>query len=319
MVVKEEFDEEEEINHASRTESVEIKTELFSCMTCNATVSSENAVCNSCRQEQNPTFEEYPCVTEMLKSAPDHFMQYSGLLTVQSFIELLDYLEDDLPQIEGCHKSNQLLSVLIKLHFNNDWCYINKHRFPFVYVKTVNVLHEKLQFLGAKALESDVIPTFLRSLFRPDCVNVIVLDVITVKIDVQNQGRSRRFCKFLIAYTATGKVVFVSQPFSLITAFKTIVANSKVFKVLNTEGMWVVYKNEEGFVKCDIRNFPVSWTKLAQYAQYHFHEVCTRVISQFQILRDKFPEYCLLETDGMNFVAKTLSACCNLLNYKLYL
>lgn len=149
MIIKEEFDEEE-TNIANRKESlqVEIKAETFSCINCNVTVSSENVLCSSCREEQKLAFEEYPCVTEMLKSAPDHFMKYSGLLTVQSFIELLNYLEDDLPQIDGCHKSNQLLSVLIKLHFNNDWCYIDKHRFPFVYVKTVNVLHEKLQFLG---------------------------------------------------------------------------------------------------------------------------------------------------------------------------
>lgn len=143
--------------------------------------------------------------------------------------------------------------------------------------------------------------------------------MITIKVDVQNQGRNKKFYKFLIAYTAMGKVVFISQPFSLLTAFKTIVVNSNVFKYFDTEGVWIVYKHEEGFVKCDVKDFPVSWTKLAQYAQCHFHDICTRLLSQYQIMRDKFPEYCLLETDGMNFVAKTLSACCNLLNYKLYL
>lgn len=146
VTIKEEFDECDVIEREHS--NIEIKSEHFSCINCGVTVQSENALCDTCRQEQDCAFEAYPCITEMLKSSPDYFMKFSGLTTVQSFMELFNYLEDDLPEINGCHKSNQLLSVLIKLHFNNNWWYIDKHRVPFVYVKTLNVINKKLEFLG---------------------------------------------------------------------------------------------------------------------------------------------------------------------------
>lgn len=295
----------------------EIKEESFSCVNCSVPVTTEDSLCARCKYQGACTSGEYPCVLESLKSAPNHFLKYSGLFTVQSFVELLKYLEDDLPEIEGCHKSNQLLSVLIKLHFNNGWCYIDKHRFPFVYVKTVNVLHEKLRFLGTKAY-SEPVPLFLQSIFRPNCGNFIILDAVSVRVDFRDLKQNLKYMKFVVAYTASGKVFYISKPFSPHVSFKNMVINSDFFRIYDQKNNWIVYRHAEGFVKCRAKNFKVSYMKIVDSAQCYFHEICSRLRLQFQILRYPFPEYCALETNGMNFVQKTLSACSCLLNYKLY-
>lgn len=183
----------------------------------------------------------------------------------------------------------------------------------------IHVLKLLSFYKGTKALEVDNVPPFLRSAFQEDIDKVVVLDVITVKVNVNERSRNKKFFKFLIAYTVTGKAFFVSHSFSLGTTFKSIIRNSEIFKSFSIKGVWVVYKQDDDFVKCNVKDFGVNYVKIADYAQSHFYEICSRIKNQYQILKDPFPEYSLLETDGMSFLLKTVFACCCLLNYKLYI
>lgn len=315
MIVKEEFDENQPSVIKEEPLEVEIKPETFNCLRCSVVTDGET-FCDNCNQ-MSTCSKSYPSILKILNES-SLCLKYSGLSTPQSFMELLNYIGDDLPPIEGCFKSNQLLSVLVKLHFNKELGYMNKYRFPLVYVKTVNVLSEKLQFLGDTAWETSYAPLCFQKLFRANHKKIAIFHLVNIKVDFSDTNKVDE-CKILVAYTISGRVFFVSSHFNATTSFKTIVKKSSIFDVIDSKEIYVVYKIDNNFVKCTPETFEKQCEKLPSDAQNHFSKITNRIEDEFLILNSVFPAYTVLETDGTTFLQKIVSACGGLLNYKLAL
>lgn len=314
MTVKEELSDEQWLPINKQEPPVD--QEISFCKKCFSRIAEhENGLCDDCYQNEI-TSEAYPCILNKLSTC----VKYSGLKTPQAFVELLKYIEDDLPEIDGCHKSNQLLSVLIKLHSNKHLSYINKYRFPLVYVQTVEALSRKLKFLGEDAWKNDPMPVVLQQFLGETDKKMALLHVITLKIDLCDNASRNNYYKVLVAYTLSGKVFFVSSHYTRYATFKAMVLNSSVLNALNSKNVYVIYKLDNKFERCSPEEFgKKSETLDGEIVRGYLNGVSNTLGDNFAILRDIFPSFMVLEEDGSTFLKKIFLACCGLLNYNLCL
>lgn len=309
MIVKEEFSIKEEIDDIKQEEQ-----SYNNCIKCNTTINiTEGNLCDDCNQIEIIS-QQYPNVLELLKESQNH-LKYSGLNTKQSFIELYKYVESDLiDDIENCHKSNQLLTVLIALVAKRNFYYIDKYRFPCVYVKTVNALSERLKFLWGNAWTTQTTQPFLQELLQENCKKIAILHVITLKI---NQTVRSNY-KILIAYTINGKVFFVSPLYGEFSSFRAIVRNSSILNIFDDDAC-LIYRLNNNFVKCKVEDFGKQQERIKTAAYYYLNGIANRLENEFNVLKSSFCSYVLLESVGMCFLRQIICACCGLLNYKLAL
>lgn len=292
-------------------DNVNDDTKPFLCEKCGENLPQDTNFCVSCYQD---------CVLEKLTHTP-HLLTLSGLKTFEAFVELLKYMEDDLLEIEGCHKSSQLLSVLIKLHSNRDFCFVSKYRMPLVYVRTVEVLSAKLAFLGDAAWKNDPTPTVLQPLVGETNKKIVIFHVISLKVHLSGTVPIKDYKSILVGYTASGRPFYFSPLYPRHKTLTSMIPASDVLTTLNCDkNVFVVYKLNGEFVKGTPENFARSWQRLVDDEVHNYLEEVTMGLERsFAVLGDVHGDYALGESDGGVFLRSIVGACVGLFNYKLYL
>lgn len=283
---------------------------------------SETLLCEKCGENLNTNFCvncHKGCILEKLTHTTS-LLNLSGLKTHEAFVELLKYIEDDLLELDGCPKSNQLLSVLIKLHSNKDLCFVNKYRMPLVFVRTVEVLSAKLGFLGEAAWRNDPTPTVLQPLLGETNKKLVIFHVISLKVHLSGTVPIKDYKSILVGYTASGRPFYLSPLYPRHKTLTSMIPASDVFTTLNDRNVFVVYKLNGEFVKGTSENFARSWQRLVDEEVHNYLEDVTMGLEKsFAVLGDVFGDHALGESDGGVFLRSIVGACMGLLNYKLYL
>lgn len=182
-------------------------------------------------------------------------------------------------------------------------------------------LSEKLQFLGEIAWKTERPPLHFHSLIKNTNTKIAILHVMKLKIGLNDRAPCEYNCRVLIAYTATGKVFFVSSNYVRFSSLTTMVSTSSLFDILNCTDVCIIYKFRNVYVCTTLKELGKKWQSLGHNKKIskYVNDVCHRLTKNFKILHKVFPRFVTLETNGSSFINKIVSACSGLLNYKLSL
>lgn len=317
MIIKSETSEETVETFAEEDPNIQIRQdEPLVCSKCKDVIIERNPVNHKCSTRRIIVRKIYPQFLDTLNETK-YFLPYTNLTSLHSFFELFKYVEDDIRVIPDCPKSNQLLSVIVKLCSDVDLHFIEKTRFVDVYTDIVIILARKLKFLAENAYANpDATPGFLKIHLGKHHRKLVILQVITVQVNTPYVSRD----KILVACTVTGKVFFVSRDISFKTiAFKALVKKSMIMKILyHRTDIYMVYKNDYSFVICTPKQFGKTFERVLSNDAHSYFERIANYLEKFLILKSILPSYTYLHPCfGSTFARYVLQACSSLLNFQL--
>lgn len=253
-------------------------------------------------------------VEKLLISHPEKFCRCVGIPNVETFNEIFDYIKDDLLEVERIPKVAQLFTTLVKLHLNVDNFTIDPHKFPAIYVSTIELLFEKFFFMWRLKLPLIAAPLSVQKNFPFHNEHLVVLSVLQlqVKNTVKSQLSPTHTVKYLIGYTNFGHIFYISKAFRCINSYVEFVEASGLLKKLNKNSVYIFEENGEIY-SCSIDKNVPKLVESEDVAKY-FDRITRKLTSQFVVFSDVFPEFMLRDTGNNSFLDKLVMVCCSMLN-----
>lgn len=282
------------------------------CIACCNLGNSEEQILRVVELERQPITETN--LEKFMNSSSDMFCYYTGLPSVQLFSNLLEYIEDDIIELEDTPKSHQLFSILAKLHLNSDNVFVDEFKFPLIYVTIVDILYHKLQFMGSsRDVLKCPVPIKMRKYFPKTCRSVVVLEILKVQLKTNKYFKGKHV-KYIIGYTTNGKVFYISKMFACKAKFTAMVKSCDILAKLR-QSIWMVYKQGPLCFKFTAKSLQSPFK--GEDAIELISKVSSRLVSDFHILNSKVAEYLLRLEGNVCFLDKLVHVCSWLLNIKL--
>ncbi|KAF2880651.1 hypothetical protein ILUMI_25515 [Ignelater luminosus] len=260
-------------------------------------------------------------IQNFLNENPLVFTTFCGLPNISMFNALLRYVEDEMQELKGVTKFEQLFSVLTKLHKNEDNLYLNKYIFPPAYVYTVEVLYKKLKLWSKNLPDLSQVPEILTSEFGPiEQAAIIGIQTVHIRSNCPTFFNKVKSVKYIIGYSAFGEVFFVSKAYVSNLETVRLILDCGILRKL-PENQWIFFYSSGVLCATQVTKSHIKKSPnikdvnqiISEKAERYITCVVNRLYDNFKVLH-LIPDFMLQNNQNVCFLDKLVYVCCMLLN-----